>query len=96
LSKILTEMGSKHLLDNVQMEFSGYLVGMYIFKLTNQCQYLWFIQKNVVHLVQKQKCEMITVIDLSLYQFRYDLLTLSNGGHFGGKRGAEIVNFKCS
>jgi hypothetical protein len=41
-------MGSKHLLDNVQMEFSGYLEGMYIFKSTNQCPYLWFIQKNAV------------------------------------------------
>ena len=84
---ILTEMGSKHLLDNVQMEFSGYLESMYIFKSTNQCPYLWFIQKNVVHLAQKQKCEMITFIDLSLYQFRYGLLTLSNGGHFGEKGG---------
>jgi len=89
-------MGSKHLLDNVQMEFSGYLAGMYFFKSTNQCPYLWFIQKNVVHLVQKQKCEMITFTDMSLYQFRYGLLTLSNGGHFGKKRGDEIVNFKFS
>jgi len=82
LVKILPEMGSKGLLGNVQIEFSGYLAGIYIFKSTNQCPYLWFIQKNVVHLVQKQICEMITFIDLSLYQFRYGLLTLSNGGHF--------------
>ena len=68
---------------------------MYIFKSTNQYPYLWFIQKNVVHFVTKQKCE-ITFIDLSLYQFRYGLLILSNGGHFGKKGGDEIVNFKCS
>ena len=90
LSKILTEMGSKHPLNNVQMELSGYLAGMYIFKSTNQCPYLWFIQKNVAHLAQKLKCEMITFIDLSLYQLRYDLLTLSNGGQFGKKGGMKL------
>ena len=89
-SKILTEMGSKHPLNNVQMGMSGYLAGMYIFKSTNQCPYLWFIQKNVVHLVQKLNCEMITFLALSLYQLRYDLLTLSNGGQFGKKGGMKL------